>query len=1403
MLSISKITNCEYYLELGAEDYYTKGGEPPGMWIGNARSMCGVRGKVAADDLKCLFDGYKPLPSGDRGEALVQNALGKSTKSKRERQAAWDCTFSAPKSLSLLWAVADPSVRQRIQAIQQQAVERVFKFMEDELAWTRRGKGGSRREQVSLLGATFEHGTSRELDPQLHTHLLVLNIGVREDRSTGSIMSQPFYTWRDTLGALYRTELSALLEDQLGVLSVRDRDFFSIQGIRGEVSGEFSKRRKQILASMDKLGVKGGEAAATAAETTRRVKSDVPPREELFQLWKARSREFGLGKRKVKMLLGRHVNTYPEKQKEVAVSDAVKRLQEKFSCFSERQLIQQVAIEAQTRGLSATQAIAAARGHIASNELIKLNRTNRHEKLYTTLGALQLEQDLVDQAHKMFLQKGKRVKRKLRQKIAEKYPHLSSSQMSAVNYLLGGATNLCMFAGIAGAGKTTALKGAIEAWKASGYTVVGAAPSGKAARVLGRKTDITSHTVHRLIGDLGISNTSRAIHVARQFGRAAKGKSTWSLPGEIKIDKNTVLVVDEAGMIGTEHMAKLIDYARRYGAMLVLLGDDAQLQAVDPGGPFHSLLQRLPAVEINDIRRQEHAWEAMMVKLVKEGDIKSAFTLLLNNQQLKLALDDEHRFSQTVRGWSKLGIKSPDKSIILAQTNKQVEHLNDLCQIKRRQAGLVTGPKVTIFDDRDEATYQSSVAVGDYVIFTKNTTSLDISCPKKLLHGPNDWLDASVNGIISKLDLPAKAQRRSVQNGTTGTVINAAFGALKIRLETGEVVRLRPASYRHLRRAYAQTIHRAQGSTYDEAHAVLGGNREHTYVQASRAAKRTLLYAVAGSVDQLFSDDTTSSVNVAKRSAIKGLAIDSHDARLSPNGIVNLNSESQDTIPSDLQLKADEVFEDFEKQIVSYGLAPRGNAIDECSEILKRHADFSTEPNQAVINTRDQESGKLGKTTGQRSGIDVTRTKAGAWLAREVKATQKKTPCTRSKLELRLKWDIAALCFAYHAKGKVATQSSIPCSESTFQRVHLPILLANSQVTCIDNVPRTILVALYESARRRGISHDDAIFSVAERLSYPSAFPDAALSFSESSNISIAKTNTDNNVPSDERQPNKHNSPRPHLTSLPNPKGGWKLLIRKGISALYQAIVSLLCGALAFVTIGGFYSALFYGVYCILFWLMDPDLGPALHGIGIFASALCAILNAVWSFLASIDPVGWILMAGTLLTVFFDDDSIGATIGGVLLLCGLACASVIGANHLFHLLVAGLPLVCNFLLSGVGPVGWIFIAVVFIVFMALAAGPVNDGSGGTGGSFAARHHSSSARPMHSASATRTTVSPSIYSNVSTAPSSLATMNQQWAAQQQASEAARASQQQQLQQRMNNEYYAAQNQTTTVKPYNSY
>jgi conjugative relaxase-like TrwC/TraI family protein len=273
-----------YYAHLGQDDYYLRDREPPGGWAGEGAARLSLEGPVTRSEFEAALKGIDPKT----GERLA--ALGGRL---QDHAAGWDMTFSAPKSVSVLWALSEPRDRTTIETAQRAAVTTATHYLEREAAWARRGKGGSTREPTAgLLMATFDHHTSRELDPQLHTHVFVFNLAPRKDGTWGAVVSRELYKAQKRAGAEYRAAMAHELE-RAGYTVERSADSFRVAAIPRHVERAFSKRRQAIEAAATEHGYRSPKGMELATLRTRQAKRDVH-RGKLFDGWRAEARELGL-----------------------------------------------------------------------------------------------------------------------------------------------------------------------------------------------------------------------------------------------------------------------------------------------------------------------------------------------------------------------------------------------------------------------------------------------------------------------------------------------------------------------------------------------------------------------------------------------------------------------------------------------------------------------------------------------------------------------------------------------------------------------------------------------------------------------------------------------------------------------------------------------------------------------------------------------------------------------------------------------------------------------------------------------------------------------------------------------------------------------------------------------------
>ncbi len=757
----------DYYLNLSREDYYLEGGEPPGEWVGRGAEKLGLSGKLDQDEFRNILSGMSP----DGNKELVQNA------GSENRQSGWDLTFSAPKSVSVAWSQSEGETRKQIQHAHREAVGKALEYLDESAGFTRRGRGGEEREATGLTVATFEHGTSRAQDPQLHTHALVLNVSTREDGTTGTIESKPLFQNKMAAGAIYRAELAAQLEKRLGLQAERKKSWFELKGVDQGLIDEFSKRRKEIESALDSKGFDSAQAAKVAALNTRGEKDHVP-RDVLFSTWQEVGKDRGWSMSDLEALTAQpRPERNIELEKKAAVETAVVKITAHQSHFSERDLIRFSAEEAQGRGVGADDILKASRDHLkGSTDIVPLGKF-RGEERYTTKEILELESKMLERVSSTkgggFLPvSGNKVEVAI-----ERSDGISAEQAQAVRHLAQQDGRVQVVSGMAGTGKSYMLGVTREIWESEGYKVYGAALSGKAAQGLEEGARIKSETIHKTLFDIQ--------------------------KGNVELDSKSILVIDEAGMVGTRQMAELVEVTERAGAKLILVGDARQLQPVDAGGPFKAIAEKVGQVELIDIKRQKDSWAKEAIHRFSEGESEQALAEYAKRGLVSLGENRDDAMQLLVGDWKKEGVQNPKGNLILVGSNAEAKQLNASAQEERYRQGRL-GEKSLKADG-------TRFYENDRVLFTKNSR----------LYG--------------------------VRNGQLGTVeaIDAKSESASVRLDSGKEVNISLKHYSDVRLGYAVTTHKSQGMTAENTFILAGGSmqdRELSYVQASRAKGITRFY---------------------------------------------------------------------------------------------------------------------------------------------------------------------------------------------------------------------------------------------------------------------------------------------------------------------------------------------------------------------------------------------------------------------------------------------------------------------------------------------------------------------------------------------------------------------------------
>lgn len=282
----------DYYLKLARASYYANRIEEPGQWAGTGADRLGLSGEVEAAAFRNLLCGFSP----DGKNPLVQNANAK------DRQSGWDLTFSPDKSVSVLFGLASEDYRQTIAQCHHHAVRTALGDLERKAGITRRGKGGTIKEPAALIFATFRHITSRAQDPQLHTHCVLINLGLRADGTTGTLESRNMFRMKMMAGATYQRALAQELRQRLGLQIEPRKVGFHVVGVPESLCRVFSKRRQSIERVLGEWGQSDAVSAKEAALYTRPHK-DQPPADQLFAEWQRVGKAFGWGQAQALELL--------------------------------------------------------------------------------------------------------------------------------------------------------------------------------------------------------------------------------------------------------------------------------------------------------------------------------------------------------------------------------------------------------------------------------------------------------------------------------------------------------------------------------------------------------------------------------------------------------------------------------------------------------------------------------------------------------------------------------------------------------------------------------------------------------------------------------------------------------------------------------------------------------------------------------------------------------------------------------------------------------------------------------------------------------------------------------------------------------------------------------------------
>lgn len=767
MLSVGKLAAGpaagRYYLEqvaLGREDYYAGEGEAPGAWAGRGSVALGLGGEVTEGGLVRLLDARHPGTGARLREPAARGAV-----------AGFDLTFRTPKSVSVLFGIGDADLAAAIREGHAAAVTEALAYLERHACGARRGKGGADAIRgAGFVAAAFEHRASRAGDPLLHTHVVVANMTLGPDDQWTALDGRLLYRHAKAAGYVYQAALRLELGERLGLRFARvERGVADVAGFPRAVIEEFSQRRREVLRLMHERGERSARAAQVATLDSRRRKQRHVPERQLRERWRARAIGVGLSERRLSAIL--HSPRRPviaQDDHEVAARlEGPDGLTRHRATFSRREVVQAFA-EAARDGSRAAAIEARADAFLARMSVVRVD-----EDRYTTSELLDTERTLVDAALRRREELTAAAGTGALETSLATRPVLSDEQRALITQLVTGGEGVAVVRAAAGTGKTSALEAAREAWQRSGVPVLGCALAARAAGELRDQAGIDATTIARLKHALDHGH---------------------------HLTHGSVLVVDEAGMVGTRDLVVLAEASERAAAKLVLVGDDRQLPEIQAGGAFRALAEALGPLELHEVRRQSETWDRDALSALREGRVEAFAAAYQRQGRLVSAATSEGARTVLVDDWWAAHERG-DHTLMIAHRRADVADLNARARQQMRAHGRL-GPDAL-----------EDFAVGDRVVAGRNNARL---------------------GVV---------------NGLRAEVIAAGLDELRLKTEEGAQIEV-PRAYveaGHLDHGYAITAHRAQGATVDRTF-VLGSDelyREWGYTAMSRHRHEARFYVTA------------------------------------------------------------------------------------------------------------------------------------------------------------------------------------------------------------------------------------------------------------------------------------------------------------------------------------------------------------------------------------------------------------------------------------------------------------------------------------------------------------------------------------------------------------------------------
>ena len=816
-----------YYVE-ALPSYYLDSGEPKGIWHGNGAERLGLEGEIVDHEFLRIMAGHLP-----QGRVAVH--LGRSYTDDSVR--GFDITASAPKSVSTMFAVGDDQTRADVLAAHDTAVGVMVDWIEAH-AHTRYRINGQVAvvDAEGIIAATFRQHTSRSLDPQLHTHVVVANRVMSPDGRWLALDARTLKLDQRTLSAIYHATLRSELTDRLGVAwqpvvngiaelaDVPDRVLEEFSSRTADVQRRIDEKLDRFIDTFDRNPTpqERWRLEREAAVDSRPAKPHAADPETLHDHWTDRVRSLGI---EPSLLVDDACGWIAAQELDATGAQEVMRqaidtLSEKQSTWRPAELTREIAgaIPTDTHidpsimrelldgltELSINQHCVDISRPIPDGAMLRRDgrpvTESVADRALTTPAILAQEERLFAWAERRMTRGG------IDSADAVERSRLElTGPQAATAAAVAGDADLVLVVGPAETGKTTALAPAVEQLRAEGRTVFGVAPSAAAADVLASETGLGTDTIDKLLTE----------HSLRR-------------PPDHRYDLPTgaTVIVDEAGMVGTDRLDQLATLADNGGWRLALIGDPMQFSAVGRGGMFNHLIDTHGAIELDQVHRFLNDWERDASLRLRSGDASVADVYDLHG---RLHGGTASLMDRAALDAWETARQQGETVVLAAPTKETVARLNHAAQQRRITAGEV---------DTSGRTVQAGgyrFHAGDEIATRRNHRQLHTD-RGIMIRNREQWVIDTVH-----------------RNGDLG--LHGRSGTIRI-----------PADYvqHHVELAYAQTSHATQGRTVDRSILVLDGPTDvrGIYVPMTRGRHHNDAYIATTGEDtalDIFTDAITRS----------------------------------------------------------------------------------------------------------------------------------------------------------------------------------------------------------------------------------------------------------------------------------------------------------------------------------------------------------------------------------------------------------------------------------------------------------------------------------------------------------------------------------------------------------------